>query len=70
MHLTCSLGRYRSRLGEKLCAIYSKDIATGEGAEGFDEAVTNLAIEIDAEERQRGEEDRMSRETPRRSVDS
>jgi len=57
-------------LGEKLCAIYSKDIATGEGAEGFDEAVTNLAIEIDAEERQRGEEDKMSRETPRRSVDS
>uniref|UniRef100_A0ACD5TUB9 Uncharacterized protein n=1 Tax=Avena sativa TaxID=4498 RepID=A0ACD5TUB9_AVESA len=33
---------------EKLCAIYSKDIATGEGAEGFDEAMTNLAIEIDA----------------------
>uniref|UniRef100_A0ACD5Y7T1 Uncharacterized protein n=1 Tax=Avena sativa TaxID=4498 RepID=A0ACD5Y7T1_AVESA len=55
---------------EKLYAIYSKDIATGEGAEGFDEAVTNLDIEIDAEERERGEEDRMSRETPRQSVDS
>uniref|UniRef100_A0ACD5YSA9 Uncharacterized protein n=1 Tax=Avena sativa TaxID=4498 RepID=A0ACD5YSA9_AVESA len=35
---------------DKLSAIYSKDIATGEGAEGFGEAVTNLSNEIAAEE--------------------
>ena len=30
---------------DKLAAIYSKDIATGEGAEGFGEAITNLQNE-------------------------
>uniref|UniRef100_A0ACD5VTX8 Uncharacterized protein n=1 Tax=Avena sativa TaxID=4498 RepID=A0ACD5VTX8_AVESA len=55
---------------DKLSAIYSKDIATGEGAEGFGEAVTNLSNEIAAEERDRQEDDRMSREAPRWSVDT
>ncbi|KAM3366760.1 hypothetical protein ACQJBY_015848 [Aegilops geniculata] len=56
----------------KLAAIYSKDIATGEGAEGFGEAITNLQNEIVIEDEMNDEEedDRTSRETPRRSVDS
>ncbi|XP_044405464.1 uncharacterized protein [Triticum aestivum] len=57
---------------DKLAAIYSKDIATGEGAEGFGEAITNLQNEIVIEDEMNDEEedDRTSRETPRRSVDS
>ncbi|XP_062185285.1 uncharacterized protein LOC133888909 isoform X2 [Phragmites australis] len=57
---------------ETLASIYGRDIATGEGAEGLGEAVTNMEREIttkygiDQEE----EEERMSRETPRRSTDS
>jgi hypothetical protein len=50
---------------EKLSAIYSK-----EGADGFGEAVTNLANEIVAKERDRQKEDMMLREAPRRSVDT
>ena len=52
--------------------VYSKDIATGEGAEDMVDAFQNLQQELapvhgnDEEE----EEDMTSRETPRRSVDS
>ncbi|RCV12128.1 hypothetical protein SETIT_2G244300v2 [Setaria italica] len=46
---------------DSLAAIYGSDIAIGEGAEGLSEAVVN---------HQEEEEDRMSRETPRRSTDS
>ncbi|KAL6877206.1 hypothetical protein ACP4OV_012877 [Aristida adscensionis] len=57
---------------ETLAAIYAKDIATGEGAEGIGEAVTNLEDEIAAigEANEDEEEDRVSTETPRRSIDS
>ncbi|XBI09172.1 uncharacterized protein [Aegilops tauschii subsp. strangulata] len=46
---------------DKLAAIYSKDIATGEGAEGFGEAITNLQNEIVIEDEMNDEEedDRM-----------
>ena len=57
---------------DKLAAIYSKDIAAWEGAEVFVEAITNLQNEIVIEDEMNDEEedDRTSRETPRRSVDS
>uniref|UniRef100_I1NZY1 Myb/SANT-like domain-containing protein n=1 Tax=Oryza glaberrima TaxID=4538 RepID=I1NZY1_ORYGL len=56
-----------------LAAIYGKDIATGEGAEGFGEAVANMEKEIVQDiqdEEDEEDEERVSRETPRRSVDS
>ncbi|WVZ81722.1 LOW QUALITY PROTEIN: hypothetical protein U9M48_029066 [Paspalum notatum var. saurae] len=63
-----------------LAAIYGKDIATGEGAEGLVDAVTNMEKEITLEandvQEVEVERDSMSRETPpwwasdRNSVDS
>ena len=53
---------------ERLAAIYSKDIATGEGAEGFGEAIANLEEEIVAEDGDHEEDDQLSRETEKRSM--
>ncbi|KAF0918169.1 hypothetical protein E2562_023108 [Oryza meyeriana var. granulata] len=56
---------------DTLAAIYGRDIATGEGAEGLGEVVTNMEKEIvlqDVEDEE--DEESMSRETPRRSFDS
>jgi hypothetical protein len=54
-----------------LAAIYGKDIATGDGAKGLGESVSNMEKEIVlGEECQLVEEDRMSMDTPRRSLDS
>nr|QWW20796.1 hypothetical protein Xa7_IRBB7.3 [Oryza sativa Indica Group] len=53
--------------------IYGKDIATGEGAEGLGEAVANMEKEIVQDiqdEEDEEDEERVSRETPRRSIDS
>ena len=55
---------------EQLAAIYGKDIATGENAEGFGEAVGNLENEIAMEEEEHEEEDLISTGTSRRSVDT
>ncbi|KAM3349103.1 hypothetical protein ACQJBY_022319 [Aegilops geniculata] len=55
---------------EQLAAIYGKDIATGENAEGFGEAVGNLENEIAMEEEEHEEEDLISTGTARRSVDT
>ncbi|RCV21510.1 hypothetical protein SETIT_4G145100v2 [Setaria italica] len=57
---------------DSLAAVYGSDIATGEGAEGLSEAVENIEKELAVEggNHQEEEEDRMSRETPRRSTDS
>ena len=55
---------------EQLAAIYGKDIATGESAEGFGEAVGNLENEIAIEEEEHEEEDLISKGTARRSVDT
>ncbi|PVH38742.1 hypothetical protein PAHAL_5G340900 [Panicum hallii] len=55
---------------DTLAAIYGKDIATGEGAKGLGESVSNMEKEIVlGEECQLVEEDRMSMDTPRRSLD-
>jgi hypothetical protein len=54
-----------------LAAIYGKDIATGEGAEGLGEAVTNMEKEIAmGEDCQVVEEDKISMYTPQRSMDN
>ncbi|XP_037450574.1 uncharacterized protein LOC119320706 [Triticum dicoccoides] len=50
---------------EQLAAIYGKDIATGENAEGFGEAVGNLENEIAIEEEEHEEEDMISTGTAR-----
>ena len=57
---------------DTLSAIYGSDIATGEGAEGIGDAVGNLEQELAAENANQleEEEERVSRETPRRSTDS
>jgi len=57
---------------DTLSAIYRNDIATGEGIEDISEAVGNMEEELPAEHGNQHceEEDRMSRETPRQSVDS
>ncbi|RCV09379.1 LOW QUALITY PROTEIN: hypothetical protein SETIT_2G022900v2 [Setaria italica] len=57
---------------DSLAAIYGSDIANGEGAEGFSEAVGNIEKElaVEGDNHQEEEEDRMSRETLRRSIDS
>ena len=55
---------------EQLAAIYGKDIATGENAEGFGEAVGNLENEIAIEEEEHEEEDLISTGIARRSVDT
>ncbi|RCV06748.1 hypothetical protein SETIT_1G188500v2 [Setaria italica] len=56
---------------DSLAAVYGSDIATGEGAEGLSEAVENIEKELAVEGgNHQEEEDRMSRETPRRSTDS
>ncbi|KAI4976312.1 hypothetical protein ZWY2020_049919 [Hordeum vulgare] len=55
---------------EQLAAIYGKDIATGENAEGFGEAVGNLEKEIAMEEEENEEEDMISIGTTRRSIDT
>ncbi|VAI71939.1 unnamed protein product [Triticum turgidum subsp. durum] len=55
---------------EQLAAIYGKDIATGENAEGFGEAVGNLENEIAMEEEEHEEEDLISTGTARQSVDT
>ncbi|KAI4997284.1 hypothetical protein ZWY2020_052626 [Hordeum vulgare] len=55
---------------EQLAAIYGKDIATGENAEGFGEAVGNLEKEIAMEEEENEEEDMISTGTARRSIDT
>ncbi|XP_052153312.1 uncharacterized protein LOC127771437 isoform X2 [Oryza glaberrima] len=58
---------------DTLAAIYGKDIATGEGAEGLGEAVANMEKEIVQDiqdEEDEEDEERVSRETPRRSIDS
>jgi hypothetical protein len=57
---------------DPLAAIYGSDIATGEGAEGLSEVAGNLEQELAVEQdnHQEEDEDRMSRETPRRSTDS
>ncbi|XP_037450955.1 uncharacterized protein LOC119321338 [Triticum dicoccoides] len=55
---------------EQLAAIYDKDIATGENAEGFGEAVGNLEKEIAMEEEENEEEDMISIGTARRSIDT
>ncbi|RLN39044.1 hypothetical protein C2845_PM01G44950 [Panicum miliaceum] len=55
---------------ETLAAIYSKDIATG-GAEGIGEAVSNMEKEIAlGDSHNEVEEDRMSMDTPKQSLDS
>jgi hypothetical protein len=54
-----------------LAAIYGKDIATGEGAEGLGEAVTNMEKEIAmGEDCLVVEEDMVSMDTPQRSMDN
>ncbi|XP_034579455.1 uncharacterized protein [Setaria viridis] len=57
---------------DSLATIYGSDIATGEGAKGLSEAVGNIEKELAVEggNHQEEVEDRMSRETPRRSTDS
>ncbi|KAG8044802.1 hypothetical protein GUJ93_ZPchr0145g33717 [Zizania palustris] len=57
---------------DTLAAIYGRDIATGEGAEGVVEAVSNMEKEIALEDvrDQDDVEERACIETPRRSVDS
>ncbi|KAE8783225.1 hypothetical protein D1007_43319 [Hordeum vulgare] len=55
---------------EQLAAIYGKDIATGENAEGFGEAVGNFEKEIAMEEEENEEEDMISTGTARRSIDT
>ncbi|XP_020176362.1 uncharacterized protein [Aegilops tauschii subsp. strangulata] len=55
---------------EQLAAIYGKDIATGESAEGFGEAVGNLEKEIAMEEEENEEEDMISTGTAPRSIDT
>ncbi|AQK76490.1 hypothetical protein ZEAMMB73_Zm00001d018570 [Zea mays] len=56
---------------DTLAAIYGKDIATGEGAEGLGEAVTNMEKEIAmGEDCQVVEEDKISMYTPQRSMDN
>uniref|UniRef100_A0A8I7B509 Myb/SANT-like domain-containing protein n=1 Tax=Hordeum vulgare subsp. vulgare TaxID=112509 RepID=A0A8I7B509_HORVV len=55
---------------EQLAAIYGKDIATGENAEGFGEAVGNLEKEIAMEEEENEEEDMISIRSTRRSIDT
>ncbi|TVU11187.1 hypothetical protein EJB05_44756, partial [Eragrostis curvula] len=56
---------------DTLSAVYAKDIATGEGAEGFSDAVSNMELELVTEHcNDQEEEERTSRETPRRSFDS
>jgi hypothetical protein len=55
---------------EKLSTIYSKDLGTGEGAEGFGKAVKNLANETVAEERDMHEEDMVSRDDSRQCADT
>ena len=56
---------------DTLSAIYRNDIATGEGAKDINEAVGNMKEELAAEHGNQHceEEDRMSRETPRWSID-
>nr|AAX95049.1 hypothetical protein LOC_Os11g09900 [Oryza sativa Japonica Group]ABA91980.1 hypothetical protein LOC_Os11g09900 [Oryza sativa Japonica Group] len=57
---------------DTLAAIYGKDIATREGAEGLGEAVANMEKEIVQDiqdEEDKEDEERVSRETPRRSID-
>jgi hypothetical protein len=56
---------------DTLAAIYGKDIATREGAEGLGDAISNLEKEITLEEShdREVEEDSMSRETPRWASD-
>ncbi|ONM01410.1 putative ribose-5-phosphate isomerase 2, partial [Zea mays] len=56
---------------DTLAAIYGKDIATGKGAEGLGDAISNLEKEITLEEShdREVEEDSMSRETPRWASD-
>ncbi|KAK3166584.1 hypothetical protein QOZ80_1AG0047720 [Eleusine coracana subsp. coracana] len=51
-----------------LQAIYSKDLATGEGAEDITDAINNLEQELDAENGNDQEEDEDR--TSRRSIDS
>ncbi|XP_015634899.1 uncharacterized protein [Oryza sativa Japonica Group] len=56
---------------DTLAAIYGKDIATGEGAEGLGEAVANMEKEIVQDiqdEEDEEDEERVSRETPRRTT--
>nr|XP_015624407.2 uncharacterized protein LOC107277073 [Oryza sativa Japonica Group] len=56
---------------DTLAAIYGKDIATGEGAEGFGEAVANMEKEIVRDiQDEEDEEDEERVSTPRRSIDS
>ncbi|KAG8040767.1 hypothetical protein GUJ93_ZPchr0884g33593 [Zizania palustris] len=57
---------------DTLAAIYGRDIATGEGAEGVAEAMSNMEKEIALEDvrDQDDVEERACIETPRRSVDS
>ncbi|AQK70536.1 hypothetical protein ZEAMMB73_Zm00001d016357 [Zea mays] len=56
---------------DTLAAIYGKDIATGEGAEGLGEAVTNMEKEIAmGEDCLVVEEDMVSMDTPQRSMDN
>lgn len=56
---------------ETLAAIYSKDIATREGAEGIGEAVSNMDKEIAlGDSHNEVEEDHMSMDTPQQSLDS
>ncbi|KAG8065982.1 hypothetical protein GUJ93_ZPchr0004g38114 [Zizania palustris] len=57
---------------DTLAAIYGRDIATGEGAEGVAEAVSNMEKEIALEDvrDQDDVEERACIDTPRRSVDS
>ncbi|XP_015616305.1 uncharacterized protein [Oryza sativa Japonica Group] len=56
---------------DTLAAIYGKDIATGEGAEGLGEAVANMEKKIVQDiqdEEDEKDEERVSRETPRRTT--
>ncbi|ONM18755.1 hypothetical protein ZEAMMB73_Zm00001d004343 [Zea mays] len=56
---------------DTLAAIYGKDIATGEGAEGLGEAITNMEKEIAmGEDCPVVEEDMISMDTPQRSMDN
>lgn len=56
---------------DTISAIYGSNIATGEHAQGIGEVVANLEEEIVAEHGNKleKEDDRMSRETPRLSLD-
>jgi hypothetical protein len=59
------------RYYETLAAIYSKDIATREGAEGIGEDVSNMDKEIAlGDSHNEVEEDHMSMDTPQQSLDS